>query len=174
MDTLRYPIGQFKVNTVITDDVRNEWIGEIAETPRKLRKAIEGLSEDQMNTPYRSGGWTVKQVVHHLPDSHLNGYIRFKLALTEDQPTIKPFFEDRWAKLKDYRDTDKETSLVLLEALHHRWTILLRSMSAGEFDRTFHHPESGIFTLNTALGLYAWHGKHHIAHITSLCERMGW
>lgn len=174
MDTLRYPIGQFKVNTVITDDLRNEWIGEIAETPRKLRKAIEGLSEDQMNTPYRSGGWTVKQVVHHLPDSHLNGYIRFKLALTEDQPTIKPFFEDRWAKLEDYQGADIETSLVLLEALHQRWTILLRSMSAGEFDRTFNHPESGILTLNTALGLYAWHGKHHIAHITSLCERMGW
>jgi uncharacterized damage-inducible protein DinB len=174
MDNLRYPIGQFEVDTEITDDIRNGWIDEIAETPRKLRKALEGLTQEQIDTPYRPGGWTVRQVVHHLPDSHLNGYLRFKLALTEEQPTIKPIFEDRWAKLEDSRVTDIETSLVLLEVLHQRWITLLRSLNTEDFYRTFNNPESGILTLNTALGLYAWHGQHHIAHITSLLERMGW
>lgn len=170
----RYPIGQFKVDTEITDDVRNRWINEIIETPRKLRKTVESLTQEQIDTPYRPGGWTVRQVVHHLADSHLNGYIRFKLALTEEQPTIKLFYEDRWATLKDYQIMDVELSLVFMEVLHQRWYTLLISLEPDDFHRTFYNPESGIVSLNTALGLYAWHGRHHIAHITSLCELMNW
>lgn len=170
----RYPIGQFKVETEITDDVRNRWINEIIETPRKLRKAVESLTQEQIDTPYRPDGWTVRQVVHHLADSHLNGYIRFKLALTEEQPTIKLFYEDRWATLKDYQIMDVELSLVFMEVLHQRWYTLLISLEPEDFQRTFNNPESGIVSLNTALGLYAWHGRHHIAHITSLCELMNW
>lgn len=170
----RYPIGQFKVETEITDDVRNRWINEIIETPRKLRKAVESLTQEQIDTPYRPDGWTVRQVVHHLADSHLNGYIRFKLALTEEKPTIKLFYEDRWATLKDYQIMDVELSLVFMEVLHQRWYTLLISLEPEDFQRTFNNPESGIVSLNTALGLYAWHGRHHIAHITSLCELMNW
>lgn len=164
----RYPIGQFKIDTEITDEVRNRWINEIIETPRNLRKVVESLTQEQLDTPYRPGGWTARQVVHHLGDSHLNGYIRFKLALTEEQPTIKLFFEDRWANLKDYQIMDVELSLVFMEILHQRWYTLLISLKPEDFQRTFYHPESGVLSLNTALGLYAWHGRHHIAHIASL------
>lgn len=139
-----------------------------------LRRAVNGLSLEQLDAPYRPGGWTVRQVTHHLPDSHLNSYTRFKLALTEDEPVIKPYMEDRWAELEDTRSTPIEVSLVLLEALHERWVTLLRSLSATEYRRAFRHPEMGLMPLSTSLALYAWHGKHHVAQITALRERMNW
>ncbi len=174
MNDLRYPIGKFKLESTITEELRLKWIEEIAETPAQLRASVEGLIPDQLNTPYRPNGWTVRQVVHHVPDSHLNSYVRFKLALTEDEPTIKAYYEDRWAQLQDSTITPIESSLTMLDMLHQRWVILLRSMTAEQWSRTFRHPEVGILTLDTTLGLYAWHGKHHVAHITSLRDRMGW
>jgi len=132
------------------------------------------LSTEQLDTPYRPGGWTVRQVVHHLPDSHLNSYIRFRLALTEKEPTIKPYDQERWAELDDAKTAPIEPSLALLEALHQRWIMLLRSLIPADFARTFNHPEMGIVTLDATLRLYEWHGRHHTAHITSLRERMGW
>ena len=140
-----------------------------------MREAIRGLNEKQLDTPYRDGGWTVRQVVHHVPDSHLNAYTRVKLALTENAPTIKPYDEAAWAALPDSRSTPIETSLRMLEALHERWTGLLRSMKPEDFQRRFTHPEHGkTFTLDWLVAMYAWHGRHHVAHITSLRERMGW
>ena len=171
---LRYPIGQFKLDADFTETQRPSFIDDISDTPRKLRLAVEGLSPEQLDAPYRPGGWTVRQVVHHLPDSHLNSYTRFKLALTEDEPIIKPYFEDRWAELDDYRITPIEVSLTLLESLHRRWVLLLRSLTDGDFARTFQHPELGVVSLNKNVALYAWHGNHHIAQITSLRERKGW
>jgi uncharacterized damage-inducible protein DinB len=132
------------------------------------------LSEDQLNTPYREGGWTVRQLIHHVPDSHLNSYVRFKLALTEDEPTIKPYQEDRWAELADSRVTPIETSLSLLDSLHQRWILLLRSFTAADWKKTFRHPEVGVLTLDKTVALYAWHGKHHVAHITALRTSKGW
>ena len=173
-EDLRYPIGKFNLQADVTEAQRNRFIDEIAEAPSRLRRAVADLSPEQLETPYRPGGWTVRQVVHHIPDSHLNSYSRFKLALTEDEPTIKPFREDRWAELEDTRRTPVEVSLALLEALHERWVVLLRSLSAADFERTFHHPELGVVPLSKNVALYAWHGKHHVAHITSLRERMGW
>jgi hypothetical protein len=174
MSDLRYPIGKFKVGNKVTDIERLKFIEDIAETPAKLRAAVAGLSAEQLDTPYRPGGWTVRQVAHHLPESHMNAFIRFKLALTEEQPTIKPYDQERWAELGDVRTTPVETSLVLLESLHHRWVLLLRSLNPRDFARSFNHPELGVVTLDKNLALYAWHGRHHIAHITSLRERMNW
>jgi uncharacterized damage-inducible protein DinB len=171
---LRYPIGPFQYDGPLTDEQRQHLIDHIEAAPGKLRAAVEGLSLEQLNTPYRPGGWTVRQVVHHLPDSHLNSYIRFRLALTEDEPTIKPYFEDRWAELDDARHAPIDISLALLEALHRRWILLLRSLSERDFARTFLHPELGVVSLEKNVSLYAWHGRHHVAHITSLRERMGW
>jgi uncharacterized damage-inducible protein DinB len=133
----------------------------------RLRAAVAGLSQEQLDTPYRPGGWTVRQVVHHVPDSHLNSYVRFKLALTEDAPTIKPYDEALWAQLPDAAATPIETSLALLEALHHRWVRMLESTSETDFLRAFRHPEIGMIRLDQNLAMYAWHGKHHVAHITS-------
>lgn len=174
MHALRYPIGTYDAKQNISEEQRQHWITEISVTPRSLGSAVEGLSSEQVDTPYRSGGWTVRQVVHHLPDSHMNSYIRFKLALTEEQPTIKPYMEDRWAQLADYHNTPIETSLALLTSLHQRWVTLLKSLHPTDFSRTFKHPESGVLTLDQTVGLYAWHGKHHVAQITSLRERMNW
>lgn len=171
---LRYPIGRFQMQENMTEELRRRFISQIAEAPHKLRAAVEGLSNQQLDTPYRPEGWTVRQVVHHLPDSHLNSYIRFKLALTEDEPTIKPYFEDRWALLEDARTAPIEISLSLLESLHQRWVLMLRSLSRSDLARTFRHPELGIVNLEKYLCVYAWHGQHHVAHITSLRERMGW
>jgi len=171
---LRYPIGRFKFEESITEEQRRRFIDQIEGTPAELRSAVQGLSPEQLDTPYRPGGWTVRQVVHHLPDSHLNSYTRFKLALTEDEPTIKPYHEDRWAELEDSLNAPIEMSLMLLEALHRRWVLLLRSLSPPEFARTFKHPELGVVSLDKNISLYAWHGRHHVAHITSLRERMGW
>lgn len=171
---LRYPIGLFKFEGSVTEDQRERFIDQIEGTPAKLRAAVEGLSPEQLDTPYRPGGWTVRQLVHHLPDSHLNSYTRFKLALTEDEPTIKPYYEDRWAELDDARNAPIEISLALLESLHQRWVLLLRSLAPQDFARTFRHPELGVVSLDKNVSLYAWHGRHHVAHITSLRERMEW
>lgn len=171
---LSFPIGKFKWEGDATDEKRQHFIDEIAGTPARVRMSVEGLSAEQLETPYRPGGWTVRQVVHHIADSHLNSYVRFRLALTEDEPTIKPYHEDRWAELDDARTAPLEVSLALLESLHERWVHLLKSLKAEDFARTFRHPEMGVVSLDKNLGLYAWHGRHHVAHITSLRERMGW
>ena len=171
---LRYPIGKFKYEGELSDEQRGRAIRQIAEAPAKLRAAVQGLNDEQLNTPYRPEGWTVRQVVHHLPDSHLNAYTRFKLGLTEEEPMVKPYDEVRWANLADTRDTPVEVSLVLLDFLHRRWVILLASLRPQDFARRFRHPELGAMTLDKNLALYAWHGRHHVAHITSLGERMGW
>ncbi len=172
---LRYPTGRFRRPEAPLDDAeRRRAIDTIAVTPAKLRAAVAGLTDAQLGTPYRPDGWTVRQVVHHVPDSHMNAYVRFKLGLTEDEPTIKPYDEARWVELGDTRDTPIETTLVLLEQLHDRWVRLLRSMAADDFARRIRHPETGVQRLDQVLALYAWHGPHHVAHVTSLRERMGW
>ena len=172
---LRYPVGKFSWDNPIAESDHALLIATIAETPGALRSAVAGLARDQLETPYRPGGWTVKQVVHHVPDSHLNAYTRFKLALTENEPTIKTYDEAAWAELADSRRVPVEVSLELLDALHLRWVTVLRSMDAADFQRGLGHPEKkGVVTLQQMLGLYAWHGRHHVAHITSLRKREGW
>jgi hypothetical protein len=174
MADLRYPIGDFQFSGKFTEEERKRAIGVIESTPANMRAAVKGLQEKQLNTPYRPGGWTVREVVHHVPDSHLNAYIRFKLALTEDVPTIKAYDEQLWAKLEDSKRTPIETSLTLLESLHDRMTILLKSLKPTDFARKFNHPERGAMTVDSLLALYAWHGPHHVAHITELRKREGW
>ena len=174
MSDVRYPIGKFQRPEKLSSAERRALIDQIAAAPSHMRKAVSGLKEQQLNTPYREGGWMVRQVVHHVPDSHLNAYCRFKLALTEETPTIRPYDEARWAELGDSRDTPIETSLQLLESLHDRWVRLLKSMKPEEYQRRLNHPENGPMTLDAVLGLYAWHGRHHVAHITSTRERLGW
>ena len=171
---LRYPIGPFKFEGNLSDEQIRKAIDDIAQTPGRLRAAVDGWSAEQLDTPYRTEGWTVRQVVHHLPDSHLNSYIRFKLALTEDQPTIKPYDEHQWSNLSDARTAPPEISLDLLEALHRRFVMVLKALDANDLARTFLHPELGSVSLEKNIALYAWHGRHHVAHITSLAERMGW
>ena len=173
-EDLRYPVGQFKWDEDVTPERRHVLIGQIGEAPRQLRLAVEGLSPEQLNTPYRPGGWTVRQVVHHVPDSHLNSYLRFKWARTEDDPAIKTYHEDRWSELPDARTGPPEVSLALLDALHRRWVLLLRSLADEDYRRTFKHPEWGAVPLDKALALYAWHGRHHVAHIMRLRERERW
>jgi uncharacterized damage-inducible protein DinB len=173
-DTLRFPVGRFRFQAGASPAERRDWIDEVAALPARLREAVAGLSAEQWDTPYRPGGWTVRQVVHHLADSHLNAYCRFKLALTEAEPVIKPYDEAAWAELPD-REVDPEVSLQLLDALHRRWVHLLRAMRPEGFVRTLSHPEQGrVLTLEAMLALYAWHGRHHVAHVTSLAERQGW
>src|SRR6266849_6249884 len=171
---VRYPIGKFSWGGTQTPDERNRCIAEIAAAPSRMRKAVAGLSAAQLDTPYRDGGWTVRQVVHHLPDSHLNSYVRFKLALTEDEPTIKPYYEDRWAELQEAKTAPIEVSLVLLDSLHKRWVLMLCSMKSEDWKRSFRHPDLGVVSLEKNVALYSWHGRHHVGHITSLRERMGW
>jgi DinB superfamily len=171
---LRLPIGRYQPPSAINESHRSEWIGVLEALPGNLRKAVDGLSEAQLDTPYRPGGWTVRQVVHHLPDSHLNSYIRFRLALTEDSPKINSYEEGRWAELPDARQSPIEASLDLLDGLHRRFTALLRSLTADEFAKTFRHPELGEVRLDWTLGLYAWHSRHHVAHINNLRAREGW
>lgn len=171
---LRYPIGQFSYEGELTAARRRALIAEIAEAPSMLRIAVAGLTPEQLDTQYRPGGWTVRQVVHHVPDSHLNSYTRFKLALTENEPMIRTYEEDRWAYLPDSRATPIEVSLALLEALHERWVILLRALTGEDFRRTFRHPDLGLVSLDKALALYAWHGRHHVAHVTRLREQRDW
>lgn len=165
----RYPIGKFEHIGEISHSQRDIWITEIDEFPLKLKEAVKDLSEDQLDIVYREGGWTLRQVVHHLADSHMNSLIRFKLALTEETPTIKPYYEDRWAELQDSISTDIDLSIRFLEALHKKWVILLKSLTESDFQKQFFHPDSQkVIGLDYNLGLYAWHGKHHIAHITTL------
>jgi hypothetical protein len=171
---LQYPIGKFQWGGAITGEQRKRLIDQIEQAPAQLRQAVAGLTEEQVDTPYRPNGWTVRQVVHHLPDSHMNTYIRFRLALTEDEPTIKPYDQERWAVLEDARTAPLELSLSLLQSLHQRWVLLLRSLRPQDFARTFRHPELGVVALDKYLGMVAWHGRHHTAHITSLRDRMGW
>lgn len=173
-ETLRYPIGRFKAPEHVSADDRARWIDEIAQLPLLLHGAVEDLSDGQLETPYRPGGWTIRQVVHHLADSHMNAYIRFRLALTEDTPTIKPYDESAWAELVDARGAPQTDSLDLVRSLHRRWIRLLRSMDEDAWARAFDHPESGEYPLTRALAQYAWHGKHHLAHITSLRQRKKW
>ena len=165
LDALRYPVGRFVAPQAISASDRARYIEEIAAAPAALRAAVRGVSEAKLNTPYRPGGWTIRQVVHHVPDSHLNAYIRMKLALTEDEPRITTYMENRWAELPDSRDVPIETSLVLLESVQERWVALMRSMTDAQWKRAYVHPEQGRYPLDLQAALYAWHGRHHVAHI---------
>ncbi len=175
MEDLRFPIGKpNRTPGPNTPEQRKNMIEAIAAVPEDLKQAVTGLNGKQLDTPYREGGWTVRQVIHHLADSHMNAYVRCKLALTEDNPTIKPYDEAAWAELADSRVTPIDVSLTLVDTLHARWVVLLRSLKAEEWDRTLMHPEAGQMGLDQILRLYAWHGKHHVAHITELRKRNQW
>ena len=170
MSDPRYPIGKYEPGSLRL----GQWIADIAAAPARLREVVRGLSDGQLDTPYRDGGWTVRQVVHHVPDSHLNAYTRFRLALTEDNPLIKGYDEARWAELSDAKTDPIEPSLALLDALHARWVALMRSLSEEQWSRRFRHPEREVLSLAQEAGLYSWHGRHHVAHITALRDRMNW
>ncbi|MFS0777059.1 YfiT family bacillithiol transferase [Neobacillus sp. 3P2-tot-E-2] len=170
---MKYPIGNFQFDGEITNSITKNWINEIKDLPILLRDVVKDLDNEQLDTPYRPGGWTVRQVIHHLADSHMNAYVRFKLALTEEKPVIKPYEETKWAELSDYK-LPIDISLSLLEALHIRWTDLLLSLIPADMEKTFIHPDSGEVSVGKNIGIYAWHGRHHLAHITSLCNRKGW
>jgi hypothetical protein len=174
MSDPRFPIGKFTFPGSVSPSDLAGFIADIEQAPAALRAAVDGLSPQQLDTPYRDGGWTVRQVTHHIPDSHMNAYVRYKLALTEDEPTIKPYDEARWAQLADTRSTPLEVSLALLDSLHSRWAQLLRSLRPADWKRQFRHPDIGVVSLEKNLALYAWHGKHHVAHVTELRKRMGW
>ncbi|HXH51598.1 MAG TPA: bacillithiol transferase BstA [Terriglobia bacterium] len=174
MSDPRYPIGKFQPPAKISEADRQAFIQQIEEAPAALWSAVTGLSEQQLDTPYREGGWTVRQVVHHVADSHMNALVRFKLAMTEEQPTIKTYDQGRWAELADGKTMPVVVSLNLVDSVHKRFVTLLRSMSAADFARKMNHPEMGVVLLDHYLSLYAWHGRHHVGHITSLRERMGW
>jgi DinB superfamily len=169
MTDLRYPIGP-----EVTDTPAAEALRDLAEAPARFREAVRGLDDAQLDTPYRSGGWTVRQVIHHVPDSHMNGYCRCRLALTEDTPAVKSYDERAWAELTDARTLPVEVSFGLLDGLHRRWAEMFRNLKPEEWKRAFRHSERGLVTLEQALSLYGWHSRHHAAHITSLRERMGW
>jgi len=175
LEPLRFPIGRFNIQENISEETINQCIRDIETLPNLLRMAVDQLDETQLNTPYRPDGWTIRQVVHHLADSHINSYVRFKWALTEDAPTIKAYNEKVWAEEEDAKTASVEVSLKLLEALHQRWILVLKNLSKEDLKRTFVHPKSGfVYTLEMAITLYAWHGKHHVAHIESLKERSNW
>jgi uncharacterized damage-inducible protein DinB len=174
LNELRYPIGGFSAPKEISTELIKTYIKTIEEAPAKYRKAVQDLNEEQLDTPYRPDGWTIRQVIHHVPDSHINSYVRFKLGLTEDKPTIKTYDEAKWAELDDSKDTPVEISLTLLDSLHKRWALLLRSMTEKDFHKTVNHPERGEMRLDKLLALYDWHSKHHLAHIINLRKRMGW
>jgi uncharacterized damage-inducible protein DinB len=171
---LRYPIGRFDFAAPVGPETRPRLIDEIAAAPARLREAVRDLTGEQLDTPYRPDGWTVRQTVHHVADSHMNSYVRLRLALTEEEPAIKAYDERKWAELMDARTLPVEVSLQLLDSLHHRWVALLKSLSDTDFARTFRHPKMGAVRLDSNLALYAWHGRHHTAHITGLRERNGW
>ena len=177
-EDLRFPIGKFEWVAPATEEEmakrRVNYIDALAQLPDTFAKALSGLTHAQLETPYRPEGWTVRQLAHHVPDSHANAYIRFKLALTEYEPTIKPYKEDMWARLADTANVPVDVSLQMLSAIHTRWVALLRAMDSSDFARTLRHPEIGVVDLNRMLGLYAWHSAHHTAHVTSLRKRMGW
>ncbi|MEA5259392.1 bacillithiol transferase BstA [Arcicella aquatica] len=173
LEQLRYPIGIFSKPDEITDDLLKSWIDDISELPTLLKKSVEGLTEEQLALPYRPEGWTIRQVINHVADSHMNAYCRFKLALTEEAPTIRPYEEQFWAELEDGKNGSIEWSLTLLEVLHKRWIMMLESLTAEQFERTFIHPATmHANSLRTVTGMYSWHGRHHTAHITELRKRM--
>ena len=174
MENITHPIGKFLFDKDVTPGKRAACVGDITELPARLRAVVDGLSSSQLDTPYREGGWTVRQVIHHLADSHMNAFIRFKLALTEDSPPIKAYNQDTWADTADGRRADVGLSLSLIEGLHGRWASLLASMGPADFGRSFTHPERGLVSLDNTLQMYAWHSRHHVAHISGLRERMGW
>jgi hypothetical protein len=174
-ESLRYPIGPYERPTVITAEVLEQYINIIETFPSDMVREVSHLNDEQLNTPYRDGGWTIRQVVHHCADSHMNSLIRFKLALTEDEPTIKPYQEDLWAELPDGKELSISHSISLLEGLHARWAFLLKSLNSAHLKRTFIHPESKkVYTLDENIGLYAWHCQHHLAHITTLKGQNNW
>jgi uncharacterized damage-inducible protein DinB len=172
MTDSRFPVGKFQLAANPQPAQIEEWLTAIEETPRNLRDAVKGLTDTELDTPYRDGGWTVRQVIHHVADSHMHSYARFRFAVTEDAPTIQPYDEAAWAELPDAKTAPVEVSLALLDALHNRWMVLLRSFDEATFARTFVHPENGPMPLMMALQLYAWHGRHHTAHITSFRQRL--
>jgi uncharacterized damage-inducible protein DinB len=173
-ETLRYPVGKVQTPAVVTAAQRADYIREIEATPASLRAAVNGLTDAQLDTPYRAGGWTLRQVVHHVADSHVNAYVRFKLALTEQEPTIKTYDEARWADVEEARTGPIEMSLALIEATHQRWIAAIRLQPPDAFARTFRHPDRGLMSVDALLALYAWHGRHHTAHIMGLRARQGW
>ena len=174
-DDPRYPLGPFQApDRALSETERAALLGQLEEAPGQLRRAVAELGAEQLATPYRPRGWTLRQVAHHVPDSHLNAYVRFRLALTEDQPTVKPYAEDRWAELWDAKSAEVSLSLDLLEAVHRRWVLLLRTLTPAEWRRSLRHPEQGLVDLERTLALYAWHGRHHVAQITALRQRRGW
>jgi len=176
LETLQYPIGRFSwdAQTGSDSDQRDEWLRVIGDTPGEVRRVVSGLTEEQLDTPYRPGGWTVRQVVHHYADDHLNTYVRCKLALTEEAPVIKAYGEALWAELPDARLGPIEPSLSLLAALHQRWIATWRAMAKSDWLRTFQHPKRGPVSLEHLAALYAWHGKHHVAQVRALRVRNGW
>ena len=174
MEALRFPIGRFEEDPQPTRAKHKSWVDQIGRVPGELRALVQDLSERQLDTPYRPDGWTVRQVVHHLADSHLNAYVRTKLALTEEAPTIKPYDEAAWAELPDGSTAPIESSMSLLEALHARWVATLRALDEEAFKRTLNHPEQGVLTISRIVQGYAWHGRHHIAHVNTLRDKMGW
>jgi uncharacterized damage-inducible protein DinB len=174
MSDPRYPIGEFKRQPDYSPEARLELIERLKTAPSSLRRAIQDLSDAQLETPYREGSWTVRQVAHHIPDSHLNAYTRVKLALTEDRPIIKPYDEEAWAQLEDTKRVPLEVSVALLEAVHTRWIAIFQSLSESQWKLEYLHPVNGAMSLEATLASYVWHGEHHIAQITALCQRQGW
>jgi len=173
-EDLQYPIGRFRWSADGGSEARRKWVGEIANMPQEFRSAVAGLTDEQFDTPYRPGGWTVRQLVHHVPESHMNAYLRLKWALTEEQPAIKSYDEARWAELPEARSGPVEPSLRLLDALHERWVTAWNGLSDSEWRRTLRHPEIGSMSVEHLAALYAWHGRHHVAHIRALRKRSGW
>ena len=175
MDNLKYPIGKFQKPETLTKEILDHFINDIESFPERLKTEVEHLSDEQLDTPYRPEGWTIRQVVNHCADSHMNSLTRFKLALTEENPTIKPYYEERWAELADSKNMPIASALKMLEGLHERWIVLLRSLTEKELNRKFIHPEHGKeFRLDENIGVYAWHCNHHLAHITTLKKNKGW
>lgn len=175
LEQLKYPIGKFEKPKIITKDILAKWISEISTFPTKLTDEVNHLTDRQLDTQYRPDGWTIRQVVHHCADSHMNSLTRLKLTLTEDQPTIKPYYEDRWAELIDAKNMPINPSLKMLEGIHERWTVLLNNMTEEQYERIFIHPEHGkTFRVDENIGVYAWHCNHHLAHITETKKRNNW
>ena len=173
-DDLRYPVGACEWPAEVSVEERRRNLRDIAELPAKLREAVAGLAPQHLDIPYREGGWTIRQIVHHIPDSHMNSYVRFKLALTEDQPTIKPYDEKLWAEIPEARTAPIEISLAMTDALHGRWSLMLDNMTDADFERSIRHPEIGVLKLKSMVAGYGWHCQHHVAQIVATRRRMGW
>jgi hypothetical protein len=175
LEELKYPIGKFKKHDTITSEMLRKFIADIESFPKRLRAEVENLTDEQLDTPYRPNGWIIRQVVNHCADSHMNGFIRHKLLLTENKPTIKPYFENLWAELPDSKSMPIESALQILDGGHKRWTVLLKSLGQDDLKRIYIHPEHGKeFQLEESIALYAWHCNHHLAHITELKKRKNW